>query len=163
MSGHAHIDRHPVSAKIRGVTSPVYSLIAFDERVTFCFNASDHCLVCVRMLKYLRVGSRITITQSHTHTMQQTHTHRAVTGRVEAKKLLSRQRQSEYSCKNEGSPCWSVPLYINYPCNPLTPTFANASLHLYPRHMLYTSRFLQPAMFSWSHITEYWCGYWKPQ
>ena len=40
----------------------------------------------------------MTITQSHTHTMQQTHTHKAVTGRVEAKKLLSRRRQSEYSC-----------------------------------------------------------------
>ena len=29
--------------------------------------------------------------------MQQTHTHKAVTWRVEAKKLLSRRRQSEYS------------------------------------------------------------------
>ena len=29
--------------------------------------------------------------------MQQTHIHKAVTGRVEAKKLLSRRRQSEYS------------------------------------------------------------------
>ena len=29
--------------------------------------------------------------------MQQTHTHKAVTRRVEAKKLLSRRRQSEYS------------------------------------------------------------------
>ena len=28
--------------------------------------------------------------------MQQTHTHKAVTRRVEAKKLLSRRRQSEY-------------------------------------------------------------------
>ena len=49
------------------------------------------------MLHYLHIGLRITITQSHTHTMQQTHTHKAVTRRVEAKKLLSRQRQSEYS------------------------------------------------------------------
>ena len=32
--------------------------------------------------------------------MQQTHTHKAVTGRVEAKQLLSRQRQSEYSEDN---------------------------------------------------------------
>ena len=32
--------------------------------------------------------------------MQQMHTHKAVTGRVEAKKLLSRRRQSEYrDCK----------------------------------------------------------------
>ena len=29
--------------------------------------------------------------------MQQTHTHKAVTGRVEAKKLLSSQSQSEYT------------------------------------------------------------------
>ena len=53
------------------------------------------------MLHYLRVGLRITITQSHTHAMQQTHTHththKAVTRWVEAKKLLSRWRQSEYS------------------------------------------------------------------
>ena len=34
-----------------------YSLIAFDERVTFGFNASGHCFVRVRMLHYLRVGS----------------------------------------------------------------------------------------------------------
>ena len=34
---------------------------------------------------------------AHTHTMQQTHTHKAVTRRVEAKKLLSRRRHSEYS------------------------------------------------------------------
>ena len=31
------------------------------------------------------------------HTMQQTHTHKAVTQQVEAKKFLSRRRQSEYS------------------------------------------------------------------
>ena len=70
-----------------------YSLIAFDERVTFGFSVSCHCLVRVRML---RIGLRITIMQSHTHTMQQTLTHKAVTRRVEAKKLLSRRRQSEY-------------------------------------------------------------------
>ena len=49
------------------------------------------------MLHYLRVGLRLTITQSHTHTMQQTRTHKAVTRRVEAKKLLSRRRQLQYS------------------------------------------------------------------
>ena len=27
-----------------------YSLIAFNERVTFCFNVPGHCLVCVRLL-----------------------------------------------------------------------------------------------------------------
>ena len=66
------------------VLSCSYSLIAFNKRV-FGFNASGHCLVHVRMLHYLHVGSRITITQSHAHTMQQTHTHKTVTGRVEAK------------------------------------------------------------------------------
>ena len=50
---------------------------------------SGHCLVRVRMLHYLRVGLRITILKSHMHTMQQTRTHKAVTRRVEAKKLLS--------------------------------------------------------------------------
>ena len=40
---------------------------------------------------------RKTIKQSHTHTMQQTHVHKAVTGRIEAKKLLSCRRQSEYN------------------------------------------------------------------
>ena len=58
------------------------------------------------MLHYLRVGSRITITQSHTHTMQDTHTHKAVTGRVEAKKVLSRRRQSEYRDFWLGNFCW---------------------------------------------------------
>ena len=49
------------------------------------------------MLHYLRLGLRITILQSHTHTMQQTCTHKAVTQGVEAKKLLSHRRQSDYS------------------------------------------------------------------
>ena len=39
--------------------------------------------------------ARITITQ--THTIQETHMHKKVTGRVEIKKLLSRRRQPEYS------------------------------------------------------------------
>ena len=63
----------------------------------FGCNASGHCLMRVRMLHYLRVGLRIIITQTNTRTMQQTHTHKSVTGHVEAKKLLSRRRQSEYS------------------------------------------------------------------
>ena len=55
------------------------------------------CMCVLRILHYLHVGLRITITQSHKHTMQQTRTHKAVTRCVEAKKLLSRRRQSEYS------------------------------------------------------------------
>ena len=46
------------------------------------------------MLHYLRISLRITITQLHMHTVQQTRMHKAVTQRVEAKKLLSRRRQS---------------------------------------------------------------------
>ena len=42
-------------------------------------------------------GLRIKITRSHMHTMQQAHTHKAVTGCAEANKLLSRRRQSDYS------------------------------------------------------------------
>ena len=63
----------------------LYSLIAFDR---------VRSLPCA--CAYLCVGLRITITQSHTHTIQQTHMHKAVTGRVEAKKLPSRRRESEY-------------------------------------------------------------------
>ena len=54
----------------------------------FGFNASGHCLVHVRMMHHLRVGLCITIMQLHTHTMRQTHTHKAVTRCVEAKKFL---------------------------------------------------------------------------
>ena len=70
------------------------------------------------VVHYLHVGSRITITQSHTHAMQQTHTHKAVTGQ-QSQKRDSRRRQSKYrgfssdvtaakSCKSRCSqpPCW---------------------------------------------------------
>ena len=49
------------------------------------------CAPC--MLHFLR----ITITRSHTHAIQQAHTHKAVTRRAEANKLLSCRRQSYYS------------------------------------------------------------------
>ena len=66
-----------------------YSLIIFDERVIFGFNAHVHCLTRVRMLLYLRVGLRITITLAHTQMMQQTRTHKAVAGHVKVNMLLS--------------------------------------------------------------------------
>ena len=88
--------KHSITFIFKVLKTCDYSLIAFDERVTFCFNTSGHYLVRVHMLHYLRVGSRITIMQSHTHTMKQMHMHKAVTGHVEAKKLLSSRRQSEY-------------------------------------------------------------------
>ena len=62
-----------------------YTSIAFDERVTFGFNASSHYLVQVRKLHYLCVGSCKIITQSHTHTMQQTYRHKAVTSHKKPK------------------------------------------------------------------------------
>ena len=70
-------------------------IFLLDERVTFQLQRSGHCLVHLHMLHYLCVG--LCITQSDTHTMQQTHMHKTVTRQVITKKLLSRQRQSEYS------------------------------------------------------------------
>ena len=51
----------------------------------------------VHMLHFCIGGSRLTITQSYKHTMQQAHMHMAVTSCIEAKKLLSHRRQSDYS------------------------------------------------------------------
>ena len=48
--------------------------------------------------------------------MQQTRTHKAVTPRIEAKKLLSRQRQTEYSPSSIGM--ISFKFYVKMPfCN----------------------------------------------
>ena len=74
-----------------------YTPIAFDERVTFGFNAPGHCLVSVRLLHCMRVRLRNGYTRAYAQIMQHTHTHKTVTGRVEARKLLSRRRQSNYS------------------------------------------------------------------
>ena len=74
-----------------------YTPIAFDERVTFGFNAPDHCLVHVRLQHCMRVRLHNGYTQAYAQIMQHTHMHKAVTGRVEAKKLLSRRKQSNYS------------------------------------------------------------------
>ena len=54
--------------------------------------------LCVRILLHcMRVRLRNGYTQAYAQIMQHTHMHKAVTGRVEAKKLLSRRRQSNYS------------------------------------------------------------------
>ena len=45
----------------------------------------------------MRVPLRNGYTRAYVQIMQHAHTHKAVTGRVEAKKLLSRRRQSNYS------------------------------------------------------------------
>ena len=73
-----------------------YTPIAFDERVTFWLNVPGHCLACVRLLHCMRVRLRNGYTRAYAQIMQHTYTHKAVTGRVEVKKLLSRRRQSNY-------------------------------------------------------------------
>ena len=73
-----------------------YSLITLDERVTIWIQSVCSLpRACAQVALFVR-RLTITITQTHTHTMQQTLTHKAVTGRVEATNLLSCQRQSEY-------------------------------------------------------------------
>ena len=64
-----------------------HSLTAYDERVTFWLQRV-RSLTCAYVVLFACRPMRITITQSHTHTMQQTHVHKAVTGCIEAKKLL---------------------------------------------------------------------------
>ena len=73
------------------------SLIVFDERVTFWLQRVHSLHSAPVYVALFARGSCITITQSHTHAMQQTHMHKAVVGRVEAKKLLPRRRQSDNS------------------------------------------------------------------
>ena len=50
-----------------------------------------------RLLHCMRVRLRNGYTRAYAQIMQHTHTHKAVTERVEGKKLLSRRRQSNYS------------------------------------------------------------------
>ena len=75
----------------------LYSDCLRRESNFFGLNAPGHCLVRVRLLHCMRVRLRNGYTRAYAQIMQHTHTHKAVTGRVEAKKLLSRQRQSNYS------------------------------------------------------------------
>ena len=56
-----------------------------------------HCLVHVRLMHCMRVWLRNGYTQAYVQVMQHTHSHKAVAGRAEAKKLLSRRRQSNYN------------------------------------------------------------------
>ena len=74
------------------------------------------------MCVYVALFARITITQSYTHTMQQTH--KAVTGSVEAKKLLSHRRQWEYSQRN-------LDVYVAEIQNILNDTSVCHKLHTY--------------------------------
>ena len=96
----------------------VYSPIPFDERVTLWlqFVPSLPCACAYVAFIICACGSPITITQSHTHTMQQTHRHKVVTECTEAKKLLSRWRQSDYRFACDiwtGIPMWVITLQVN--------------------------------------------------
>ena len=71
-----------LSLEIRNINTP----IAFDERVTFWLHPPSHCLVHVRLLHFMRVRLRNGYTRTYAQIMQRTHTHKAVTGRVETKK-----------------------------------------------------------------------------
>ena len=71
--------------------------IAFNERVTFWLQPSGYCLLRVRLLHCMHGRLRNGYTQAYAQIMQHTHTYKAVARRVEAKKLLSRRRQSSCS------------------------------------------------------------------
>ena len=72
----------------------VYRVV--NERVTFWLQPPSHCLMRVRLLHCMHVRLRNGYTWAYVQIMQHTLTHKAVTRRVEAKKLLSRRRQSKY-------------------------------------------------------------------
>ena len=73
-----------------------------------------------RLLHCMRVRLHNGYTQAYVHIMQHIYTHKAVTGRVEAKKLLSHRRQSNYRCVCLCSNAWvelkhttcDVPVYL---------------------------------------------------
>ena len=76
--------------------------IAFDERVTFWLQRTRSlpCVCAIAALHCMRVRLHNGYKQAYVQIMQHTHTHKAVTGCVEAKKmkkLLSHRRQSNYS------------------------------------------------------------------
>ena len=64
--------------------------IAFNERVTFWLQSPLHCLVRVRLLHCMHVQLRNGYTRAYVQIMQHTYTLKAVTRRVDVKKLLSR-------------------------------------------------------------------------
>ena len=84
----------------RTVEIPNYSPIAFDERVTFWLRRVRSlpwvCAYGALSVSEAHIQKK-TITQLHMHTMQHRHTHKAVTKRVKAKKLLSCQRQLDFA------------------------------------------------------------------
>ena len=60
----------------------------------------------VRLLHCMRVRLHDGYTQAYVQIMQHTHMHKAMTRRVEVKKLLSHRRQSKYS--------WRMPDIVKF-------------------------------------------------
>ena len=72
----------------------LYGYVRGTEKI---YRAPGHCLVRACLLHCMHVRLRNGYTQAYEQIMQHTHTHKAVTGVVEAKKLLSRRRHSNHS------------------------------------------------------------------
>ena len=83
--------------------TPILRLPSTREQL-FGFNVPGHCLVRACLLYCMRVQLCNGYTQAYAQIMQHTHTHKAVTRRVEAKKLLSCRRQSNYRVIYEPHP-----------------------------------------------------------
>ena len=62
----------------------------------FGFNAPRHSLVRICLLHCMRVRLRNGYTRAALANMQHMHTQKAVTGRIDSKKLLSHRRQSDF-------------------------------------------------------------------
>ena len=83
---------------IYGTAQYLYSLIAFNERVTFGFNVSG---VHVRMLHYLHVNLMYNqYAMAHAYNAANTHTKGSDQVHVETKKLPSCRRQGYFSATN---------------------------------------------------------------
>ena len=76
----------------------VYSDCLRRESNFFGFNVPGHCLVHKSLLHCMPVRLLNGYMRAYAQIMQHMHTHKAVTGCVEAKKLLSHWRQSNYTC-----------------------------------------------------------------
>ena len=70
-------------------------------------NAPGHCIVRACLLHCLHVRLCNSYTQAYAQIMKHAHTHKAVTGHVDANKSLSRRRQSNYSTN-----CWLLKLLL---------------------------------------------------
>ena len=73
----------------------LYSDYLRQESNFFGFDAPSHCLVCARLLQCMHVRLHNDYMPTNMQILH-THTHKVVTGRVEAKNVLSSRRQSNY-------------------------------------------------------------------